>query len=47
MSSLKPDLQPPFPLYAAAWDNEYIWKGNLLRGDGWLSRNIVSLAVPA
>ncbi len=47
MSSLNPDLKPPFPLYAAAWDNEYIWKGNLLRGDGWLSRSIVSLSVPA
>lgn len=47
MSSLNPSLKSPFPLYAAAWDNEYIWKGNLLNGDGWLSRPIVSLTVPA
>lgn len=47
MNSLTPELKPPYPLYAAAWDNEYIWKGNLLRGDGWLSRPIVSLAVSA
>ncbi|MBW7864060.1 MAG: hypothetical protein H3C30_06565 [Candidatus Hydrogenedentes bacterium] len=47
MSSLKPELKPPYPLYAAAWDNEYIWKGNLLRGDGWLSRIITEVSVPA
>lgn len=47
MNSLNPDMKPPFPVYAAAWDNEYIWKGNLLRADGWLSRGIVSLDVPA
>ncbi len=47
MSSLRPDLKPPYPLYAAAWDNEYIWKGNLLRPDGWLSRTVVDVAVPA
>jgi len=46
MSSLNPDLKPPYPVYAAAWDNEYIWKGNLLRPDGWLSRIIVDVAVP-
>ncbi|MCK5862125.1 MAG: hypothetical protein KAH38_06550 [Candidatus Hydrogenedentes bacterium] len=47
MSSLHPELKAPYPLYAAAWDNEYIWKGNLLQGDGWLSRSIVDLSVPA
>ena len=47
MNSLNPDMKPPYPVYAAAWDNEYIWKGNLLRADGWLSRGIVSLDVPA
>ncbi len=47
MNSLRPDLQPPYPVYAAAWDNEYIWKGNLLQADGWTSRGITDLAVPA
>lgn len=46
MSSLNPDLKPPYPVYAAAWDNEYIWKGNLLRPDGWMSRIIAGVAVP-
>lgn len=47
MNSLTKKHKAPFPVYAAAWDNEYIWKGNLLRGDGWLSRIITDLAVPA
>ncbi|MCP4644228.1 MAG: hypothetical protein GY851_27545 [bacterium] len=47
MSSLNPDLKAPYPMYAAAWDNEYIWKGNLLRADGWLSRIVSDVAVPA
>ncbi len=47
MNSLRPDLKPPYPMYAAAWDNEYIWKGSLLQADGWKSRTIVDLAVPA
>ena len=47
MSSLRKDLKPPYPVYAAAWDNEYIWKGNLLRPDGWLSRIVTDVAVPA
>ncbi len=46
MSSLSPNLKPPFPVHAASWDNEYMWKGNLLRGDGWLSRIVTDLAVP-
>lgn len=46
MSSLNPDLKPPYPMYAAAWDNEYIWKGNLLNPDGWLSRIVSGVAVP-
>lgn len=46
MSSLNPNLKPPYPMYAAAWDNEYIWKGNLLRPDGWLSRIVMGVAVP-
>jgi len=45
MNSLFPDRKPPFPVYQAAWDNEYIWKGNLLRADGWLSRIVTSLDV--
>ncbi len=47
MNSLRPDLKPPYPMYAAVWDNEYIWKGNLLKQDGWLSRIVVGMAVPA
>ena len=47
MSSLRKDLNPPYPMYAAAWDNEYIWKGSLLHGDGWLSRIVTGVAVPA
>ena len=47
MSSLRKDLKPPYPVYAAAWDNEYIWKGHLLNPDGWLSRIVVDVAVPA
>lgn len=46
MSSLRTDLHPPYPVYAAAWDNEYVWKGNLLRPDGWLSRIVTGIAVP-
>jgi len=45
MSSLHGDLKPPYPTYAAAWDNEYIWKGNLLRPNGWGSRIVVDVAV--
>lgn len=47
MSSLRKDLTHPLPTYAAAWDNEYMWKGNLLRRDGWLSRIVTGIAVPA
>lgn len=47
MSSLRTDLPRPLPTYAAAWDNEYVWKGNLLRPDGWLSRTVTGVAVPA
>lgn len=47
MNSLFPDRTPPFPVYQAAWDNEYIWKGHLLRADGWLSRIVTSLDVSA
>jgi photosystem II stability/assembly factor-like uncharacterized protein len=47
MSSLDPRLKPPYPLYAAAWDNEYIWKGHLRNPDGWLSKIITGVAVPA
>ncbi|MBN2311700.1 MAG: exo-alpha-sialidase [Candidatus Hydrogenedentes bacterium] len=47
MNSLDERLKPPYPVYAAAWDNEYIWKGNLLRADGWLGRTVIDVAVPA
>ena len=45
MNSLNPELTPPYPTFQAAWDNEYIWKGNLLRADGWLSRLVLDVAV--
>jgi len=45
MNSLNPNLKPPYPTYLAAWDNEYIWKANLLRADGWHSRIVVDVAV--
>jgi len=45
MNSLFADRKPPFPVYQAAWDNEYIWKGNLLRADGWLSRIVTCVDV--
>ena len=45
MNSLNPDLKSPYPTYLAAWDNEYIWKANVLRPDGWTSRNVVDVAV--
>ena len=44
MSSLRPELGPPYPVYAAAWDNEYHWKGSLLGPDGWLSRIVTGVA---
>jgi photosystem II stability/assembly factor-like uncharacterized protein len=45
MNSIRKDAKPPYPVYAAAWDNEYLWKGNLLRADGWLSRIVQDVAV--
>ena len=45
MNSLNPDLKPPYPTYLAAWDNEYIWKANVLRPDGWHSRIVADVAV--
>jgi photosystem II stability/assembly factor-like uncharacterized protein len=45
MNSLKPSLKPPYPTYLAAWDNEYIWKANVLRPDGWQSRIVTDVAV--
>jgi photosystem II stability/assembly factor-like uncharacterized protein len=45
MNSLRSDLQAPYPVHSAVFDNEYIWKGNLLRPDGWLSRIVVDIAV--
>jgi hypothetical protein len=47
MNSLRPDLKPPYPMYAAVWDNEYIWKGTLLEVDGWLSRIVMGVAIPS
>lgn len=45
MNSIRKDVKPPFPVYRAVWDNEYLWKGNLLRIDGWLSRIVLDVAV--
>lgn len=45
MNSLFPDRKPPYPVYQAAWDNEYIWKGNLLTSDRWLSRIVTDVDV--
>ncbi len=45
MNSLFPDRKPPFPVYQARWDNEYLWKGDLLHPDGWLSRIVTTLDV--
>jgi len=46
-SVVHPEFKAPYPVYAASWDNEYIWKGNLLNADGWLSRIVVDVAAPA
>lgn len=45
MNSIYPERKPPFPVYQAAWDNEYMWKGSLLKADGWPSRRIIDVAV--
>ncbi len=45
MNSIYPDRKPPYPVYQAAWDNEYIWKSGLLKADGWLSRIVTDVAV--
>lgn len=37
----------PLPMYESPWDNEYQWKGHLYQLDGWLSRGMASVAVPA
>jgi len=47
MNSLRSDLKQPYPTYLCRWDNEYIWKGNLLGLDGWPSRTVTRLVVPA
>jgi len=50
MNSLRDDLpkegplsKESLPLFEAAWDNEYLWKGNMFQLDGWLSRIVVAL----
>ena len=40
-----PGSETTLPTYLARWDNEYIWKGNLLGADGWLSRLVIDVAV--
>ncbi len=47
MNSLRPELKAPYPMYAAVWDNEYVWKGHLSNPDGWLSRIVLGVAAPA
>ena len=53
MNSLRKDIEiangrakEPLPLYESPWDNEYQWKGNLYQLNGWLSRVVISIAVP-
>lgn len=45
MNSIYPDRKPPYPVYQASWDNEYMWKGSLLKADGWISRKVTDVAV--
>ncbi len=45
MNSIDKTLKPPYPVYKAVFDNEYMWKGNLLRPDGWLSRTVKQVEV--
>ena len=45
MNSIRKDLTAPYPVYEAVFDNEYMWKGNLLKKDGWLSRIVKGVAV--
>jgi len=53
MNSIRTDIEivdgkasRPLPMYESPWDNEYQWKGSLYQLDGWLSRTVVSVAVP-
>jgi photosystem II stability/assembly factor-like uncharacterized protein len=50
MNSLRDDIpksgrlsKEPLPLFEAAWDNEYMWKGHMYGLDGWLSRIVAAL----
>ena len=45
MSSLNPEIKPPYPVYATGWDNEFIWKGSLLRPDSHHSRSASDIDV--
>jgi len=52
MNSLRDDVTKdgrfstePLPVFEAAWDNEYMWKGHLYQLDGWLSRIVIALDV--
>lgn len=45
MTSLHPEIQPPYPVYATGWDNEFIWKGSLLRPNARPSRIASDIAV--
>jgi hypothetical protein len=45
MTSLNPDIKPPYPVYATGWDNEFIWKGGLLRPDSSPSRIATDIEV--
>jgi len=53
MNSIRRDIKivdgrasKPLPMYESPWDNEYQWKGSLYLLDGYLSRSVISLAVP-
>ncbi len=47
MNSVFKDRKPPYPVYQASWDNEYLWKGSLLQPDGWLARTVTDVVAPA
>ncbi|RLF08589.1 MAG: hypothetical protein DRJ64_00725 [Thermoprotei archaeon] len=47
MNSIREDYDPgvPLPIDERPLDNEYTWKGNPYKPDGWLARNVTRLYV--
>jgi photosystem II stability/assembly factor-like uncharacterized protein len=43
MNSLRPDLPKPLPINQRPLDNEYEWKGDPYRLDGWLKPSITTI----